>query len=199
MRSDPKPAKAFKTEAAFEQWMRTHHAREPEVWLRLYKKSSGIATITAAQALDVALCWGWIDAIRKAFDEQSFLQRYTPRRQKSVWSQINRDHVARLTKAGRMTPHGQKHVDAAKADGRWEAAYGPMRGVTRETLPEDLLAAIEKNARAKKMLETLDKQNLFALAYRTGRMKTPAGRAKKIATLVATLARGQKIVSRPPK
>ncbi len=198
MSSDPK-IRGFKTEAAFQTWMRQHHARETEVWLRIYKKNSGIATITAPQALDIALCWGWIDAVRKGLDEQSFLQRYTPRRPKSVWSQNNREHVARLSKAGRMTPHGQKQVDAAKADGRWEAAYGPMRGVTKETLPEDLCAAIEKNPRAKKMFQTLDKQNLFALAYRTSRMKTPVGRAKKIATLVATLASGQPIVSRNPK
>jgi uncharacterized protein YdeI (YjbR/CyaY-like superfamily) len=199
MASGPQKIKAFKTQTAFESWMRTHHASETEVWVRLYKKNSGIATITPAEALDVVLCWGWIDAIRKAFDEQSFLQRYTPRTKKSVWSQINRDHIARLTQAGRMTPHGQKQVDAAKADGRWEAAYGPMRGVTKETLPADLRAAIEKSPRAKKTLQTLDKLNLFALAYRTNRMKTPAGRAKKIAALVATLARGQTIVPKRQK
>jgi uncharacterized protein YdeI (YjbR/CyaY-like superfamily) len=196
---NPKRIKPFKTEAAFESWLRKHHASESEIWLRMFKKSSGTATIAAAEALDVALCWGWIDGIRKAYDDDSFLQRYTPRTKNSVWSQINREHVARLTKAGRMTPHGQKQVDAAKADGRWDAAYGPMRGVTRETLPEDLRTAIEKNPRAKKTLQTLDRLNLFALAYRTSRMKTPAGRAKKIASLVATLARGQTIVSRPPK
>ncbi len=196
---NPKKIKQFDTETAFDTWMRTHHARETEVWLRIFKKNSGVATITAAAALDVALCWGWIDAIRKAYDDRSFLQRYTPRTKKSVWSQINRDHVARLTKAGRMTPHGQKQVDAAKADGRWDAAYGPMRAVSKETLPADLQAAIAKSARARKTLETLDKLNLFALVYRTNRMKTPAGRAKKIAALVATLARGQPIVPKRQK
>jgi uncharacterized protein YdeI (YjbR/CyaY-like superfamily) len=192
-------AKTFKTAAAFESWMRTHHASATEVWVRIYKKASGVPTVTPTEALDVVLCWGWIDAIRKGLDEQSFLQRYTPRTRKSVWSQINREHIARLTKAGRMTPHGQKQVDAAKADGRWDAAYGPMRAVTTDTLPEDLRAAIEKNPRAKRTLHTLDKLNLFALAYRTNRMKTPAGRAKKIATLVATLARGQTIVPKRQK
>src|SRR5688572_4845488 len=124
---DPKKVKSFPTEAAFESWLRRHHAREPEVWLRIYKKQSGVRTVTITEALDVALCWGWIDGIRKSFDERSYLQRYTPRRAKSVWSQINRDHVARLTAAGRMTPNGQRQVDAAKADGRWESAYAPMR------------------------------------------------------------------------
>jgi len=109
-----------------------------------------VPTITNAQALDVALCWGWIDGIRKAFDERSFLQRYTPRRARSVWSQINRGHVARLTAVGRMTPHGQRQVDAAKADGRWDAAYAPIRSATKETIPDDLRAAIEASPRARK-------------------------------------------------
>ena len=127
---DPDKIKSFRTQAAFESWLRRNHARETEVWMRIYKKSSGVPTVTPAEALDVVLCWGWIDGIRKSFDDESFLQRYTPRRAKSIWSQINRDHVARLTAAGRMTPHGQRQVDAAKADGRWDAAYAPMRSAT---------------------------------------------------------------------
>jgi uncharacterized protein YdeI (YjbR/CyaY-like superfamily) len=150
--------------------------------------------VTHQEAVDVALCWGWIDGIRKAFDERSFLQRYTPRKARSVWSQINRDNIARLTSAGRMTPHGQRHVDAAKADGRWDAAYAPMRSATQETIPEDLRAAIEANSRALKTFRTLGRQNLFALAFRTNNMKTPAGRSRKIASLVAMLARGETIV-----
>src|SRR5687768_8456416 len=196
---DPRRIKAFKSQAAFEAWLAKHHDREPEVWLEIHKKASGLASVTPAEALDVVLCWGWIDGIRKGLDERSFLQRYTPRGRNSRWSQINRDHVARLVAAGRMTPHGQRQVDAAKADGRWEAAYAPMRDITASTLPADLRAAIEANPRARKTLRTLDKQNLFALAFRTGAMKTPAGRAKKIAALVAMLARGETIhpIKRP--
>ena len=179
-------------------WLRANHAREPEVWINIYKKGSAVPSVTTAQALDVALCWGWIDAIRKSFDERSFLQRYTPRGPRSSWSQINREHVARLIAAGRMTPQGQRQVDAAKADGRWDAAYAPARAVTAETLPADLLAAIAKSPRAKKTFATLDRQNLFSLAFRTGAMKTPEGRARKIEALVATLARGEPIVTRPP-
>jgi uncharacterized protein YdeI (YjbR/CyaY-like superfamily) len=190
---NPKKIKTFRTEANFESWLRRNHARETELWLRIYKKSSEVPTITAAHALDVALCWGWIDGIRKAYDEQSFLQRYTPRRGKSVWSQINRENVARLTAAGRMTPHGQRQIDAAKADGRWAAAYAPMRNASTETIPDDLRAAIEKDAKALNTFKTLGRQNLFALAFRTNNMKTPAGRAKKIAALVAMLARGETI------
>jgi uncharacterized protein YdeI (YjbR/CyaY-like superfamily) len=190
---NPKKIKSFRTEAAFATWLRANHARETELWLKVHKKDSGLPSVTCAQALDVVLCWGWIDGIRKAFDERSFLQRYTPRRARSVWSQINRDHVARLTAAGRMTPHGQRQVDAAKADGRWDAAYAPIRDATKATIPDDLRAAIAANPRARKTFRTLGRQNLFALAFRTNHMKTAAGRAKKIAALVAMLARGQTI------
>jgi len=196
---DPRKIKSFRSEAAFAAWMRRHHARETELWLKIHKKGSGLPTVTNAQALDVALCWGWIDGIRKSFDEHSFLQRYSPRRARSVWSQINRDHVARLTAAGRMTPHGQRQVDAARADGRWDAAYAPMRSASRTTIPEDLRAAIEANPRARKTFRTLGRQNLFSLAFRTNNMKTPAGRAKKIAALVAMLARGETIFPERPR
>ena len=190
---DPARIKTFRTEAAFERWLRSNHARETEVWLRIYKRSSDVPSITPAQALDVVLCWGWIDGVRKSFDGESFLQRYTPRRGRSIWSQINREHVARLTAAGRMTPSGQKQVDAAKADGRWEAAYAPIRSASMDTVPDDLRAAIEASPGARKLFRTLGRQNLFALAFRTNAMKTPAGRAKKIATLVAMLERGETI------
>jgi uncharacterized protein YdeI (YjbR/CyaY-like superfamily) len=191
---NPRRIKAFRDEAAFEQWMRANHAREPELWLKIYKKDSGVATVTYAQALDVALCWGWIDGLKKAFDDRAFLQRFTPRKAKSVWSQINQGHVARLVEAGRMTPHGQKPVNAAKADGRWDAAYAPIRAASADLVPADLRAAIEADPRARRTFSTLNRQNLFALAYRTNSMKTPAGRANKIRALVAMLARGETVV-----
>jgi uncharacterized protein YdeI (YjbR/CyaY-like superfamily) len=191
---NPKKIKSFRSEAAFEKWLAAHHDRETELWLQIHKKGSGLPTVTPAQAIDVALCWGWIDGVRKGLDEKSFLQRFTPRRPKSIWSQINRDNVARLTNAGRMTAHGQRQVDAAKADGRWKAAYAPMRSATEATIPEDLRAAIEASPSALRTFKTLGRQNLFALAFRTNHMKTPAGRAKKIAALVAMLERGEKIV-----
>jgi uncharacterized protein YdeI (YjbR/CyaY-like superfamily) len=191
---DPKKIMSFRTGAAFDRWLAAQHDRETEVWVRIFKKDSRVATVTPAEALDVALCWGWIDGIRKRLDERSFLQRYTPRGAKSRWSQINRDHVARLTAAGRMTPHGQRHVDAAKADGRWEAAYAPIRSASPASIPTDLRAAIEARPRARRTFETLGRMNLFALAYRTNTMRTPAGRARKIAELVAMLERGDTIV-----
>lgn len=196
---DPKKIRSFRTGAAFEAWLRRNHASASEIWLRIYKKSSGVPTVTPAEALDTALCWGWIDGIRKSLDQRSFLQRYSPRTSKSIWSQINRDNVERLIAAGRMTPHGLRQVDAAKADGRWDAAYAPIRSVTEASIPEDLRAAIEANPRARRKYRTLGKLNLFALAFRTNNMKTPSGRAKKIAELVAMLARGETIVPERPK
>lgn len=186
--------RSFATPTALETWMRANHAKAPELWLKVHKKDSGLKSVTCAEALDVMLCWGWIDGLRKGFDEKSFLQRYSPRKAKSIWSQINRENVARLTKAGRMTPHGQKQVDAAKADGRWGKAYAPIRNASHDSIPADLRKAINANARAKKTFATLGRVNLFALAFRTNNMKTPEGRARKIETLVAMLARGETIV-----
>ena len=195
---NPKKIKSFRSAAEFESWLSKHHHRENELWLRVYKKDSGRQTVTTAEALDIVLCWGWIDGMRKAYDESSFLQRYSPRKPKSIWSQINRDNVARLTAARRITPHGQKHIDAAKADGRWDAAYAPMSSASEKTIPEDLRAAIEANPRARKMFQSLNRQNLFSLTFRTNNMKTPLGRARKIEALVAMLAKGETIVPQRP-
>jgi uncharacterized protein YdeI (YjbR/CyaY-like superfamily) len=196
---NPKRIKSFRSQAAFASWLGRNHDKEPEVWLRIFKKASGHPTVTVAEALDVVLCWGWIDSIKKSYDEESFLQRYSPRGGKSIWSQINRDHVARLTAEGRMTPHGQRHVDAAKADGRWAAAYAPIRSASEATVPADLRAAIDANPDASRTFRTLGRMNLFALTFRTNNMKTPAGRARKIASLVDMLARGEVIVPERPR
>jgi uncharacterized protein YdeI (YjbR/CyaY-like superfamily) len=199
---DPKNIRSFATAKALETWMRRHHDKAPELWLKVHKKDSGLRSVNCAEALDVMLCWGWIDGLRKGLDERSFLQRYSPRKAKSIWSQINRENIARLTRAGRMTPHGQKQVDAAKADGRWGAAYAPIRSASKATIPADLRKAIRGNAKANERFATLGRMNLFAMIFRTNNMKTAAGRQKKIAALVAMLARGETIVpekSRPPK
>jgi uncharacterized protein YdeI (YjbR/CyaY-like superfamily) len=190
----PKSIRAFDSEAAFEVWLAANHDKTSELYLRIYKKGTGKKTVTYAEALDVALCWGWIDGIKKSFDDKSFLQRFTPRRPKSIWSQRNREHIARLLAAGRLTPHGLAHVTAAKADGRWEAAYAP--GSTM-TVPADLLAAIEAEPRARITFRALDKQNLYALAFRLGNIKTAAGRTRRIAAFVDMLKRGQTL--HPPR
>jgi uncharacterized protein YdeI (YjbR/CyaY-like superfamily) len=191
---DPKTIKAFKTGAALEKWIAANHGRATELWIRIYKKASGVPTITYGEALDIALCWGWIDGLKKSYDAQSFIQRFSPRRPRSVWSQVNQGHVSRLIAAGRMTPHGQKQIEAAKADGRWARAYAPIRSAGVDSIPKDLMAAIDASRRARKTFDTLNKMNLFALAYRTNQMKTPAGRARKIAEIVGMLARGAIIV-----
>lgn len=196
---DPSKIRSFRDGKAFETWLSANHDRETELWVRIFKKAAGLASVTAAEALDVALCWGWIDGLRKGLDDRSYLQRYTPRRARSIWSRINREHVARLTAAGRMTAHGQRHVDAARADGRWDAAYAPLREASRETVPADLRAAIEASPRARRTFATLGKVNLFSLAFRTNQMKTAAGRARKIASLVSMLARGETIVPERPR
>ena len=191
--------KPFASSKALETWMRANHAKAPELWIKIHKKDSGLRSVTAAEALDVMLCWGWIDGLRRGFDQQSFLQRYTPRRARSIWSQVNRVHVARLIKSGRMTPHGQAQIDAAKKDGRWRAAYAPIRSISADKLPPDLLKAIRANAQARKTFSTLSRMNLFSLVFRTNNMKTPEGRARKIATLVAMLARGETVVPQKAK
>lgn len=185
---NPDHIKSFKDEAAFYDWLAQHHASWDEVWVRIFKKASGTPSITSLQGVDVVLCWGWIDAIRKAYDEVSFLQRYTPRGRKSLWSQINRNNIVRLTASGRMTEHGLRHVEAAMADGRWDAAYAAGKDMV---VPDDLLAAIEAEPKARQTFDTLNRQNQFALAFRLGNLKTAAGREKKIKTFVAMLARGE--------
>jgi len=187
---DPAKVREFVDAESFYRWLEQHHATEEEVWIKIHKVNSGLASITPKEAIDAVLCWGWIDAIRKGFDDKSFLQRYTRRGRTSVWSQINVDNVARLIEAGRMTEHGLVHVEAAKADGRWERAYGSGKGLK---VPDDLQAAIDADPAARDMLGRLSEQNRFALAFRMHNIKTPAGRSRKIAAFVEMLARGETI------
>jgi uncharacterized protein YdeI (YjbR/CyaY-like superfamily) len=185
---DPKSVRAFASEAEFEAWLSKHHDRKKEVWIKIFKKGTGEPTVTPAQAIDVALCWGWIDGIRKAHDERAFLQRFTPRGPKSRWSQINRDNVERLVEAKRMKPAGRHQVDAAKADGRWDAAYASP---ANSEVPPDLLAAIRANGKAHATFRSLNRINVYAIAYRMHHIKTPARRAQKLKEIVAMLAKGK--------
>jgi uncharacterized protein YdeI (YjbR/CyaY-like superfamily) len=187
---DPAHVHEFVDADAFHAWLAKHHDQQSEVWIKIHKLGSKRPSITPKQAIDVVLCWGWIDAVRKGFDDQSFLQRYTPRGKKSIWSQINVDNVARLTREGRMTPHGQREIDAAKADGRWARAYGSGQDMK---IPQALQAAIDASPKAKAMLATLSAQNRFALAFRVHNLKTEAGKQKRIAAFVEMLERGETI------
>ena len=187
---DPRNIREFKDAQAFYTWLGKHHRNQDEVWIKIHKVASGLKSITPKEAIDVALCWGWIDAVRKAFDDRSFLQRYTPRGRKSIWSAINVDNVNRLIKEGRMTEHGLRQVEAAKADGRWARAYNGGRNMK---IPADLQAAIDAEPKARAMLDKLNAQNRFALAFRTNNMKTAVGRKRKIEAFVDMLKRGETI------
>lgn len=186
----PEKVREFEDFRSFYDWLAEHHDRWDEVWIKLHKVGSGLRSITPKEAIDAVLCWGWIDAVRKAHDERSYLQRYTPRGPKSIWSKINVDNVARLEAAGLMTEHGRRHVAAAKADGRWDKAYGSGKDLK---IPDDLQAAIDAEPAAKAMLGRLTEQNRFALAFRVHNMKTEAGRKKKIESFVEMLKRGETI------
>jgi uncharacterized protein YdeI (YjbR/CyaY-like superfamily) len=187
---NPGRIRTFEDAESFYKWLGKHHDREGEIWIKIHKVDSNLKSITPKEAIDVVLCWGWIDGLRKGFDDNSYLQRYTPRTSKSIWSQINVDNVARLVKEGRMTEHGSRQADLAKSDGRWARAY---KGGKDLKIPNDLQAAIDADPKAKAMLAKLSAQNRFALAFRTHNMKTEAGRRKKIEAFVAMLKRGETI------
>ncbi len=186
---NPDNVHEFKDAAALGKWYRKNHA-SAEMWIKVHKKGSGLKSITIAEALDEALCCGWIDAIRKSFDENSYLQRYTPRTKTSIWSQVNIGHIERLRAAGRMQPAGEAQVKLAQDDGRWAKAYG---GFSKDQFPSDLLAAIEAEPKALELFQKLTSQNRYALGFRTHNMKTEAGRKKKIAEFVEMLKRGETI------
>ena len=186
---DPRKVHEFEDERAFEAWLHKNWNREQEVWIKIHKLRSGLPSITPQQAIDVCLCWGWIDGIRKGYDETSFLQRYTPRTKKSIWSQINIAKVERLAQQRRMQPPGIAQVDAAKADGRWAAAYR----MSKSEPPPDLLAAIRADPEASATYETLSAQNRFSLTFRTMAVKSAEARQRRIAAFVEMLKEGRTI------
>ena len=180
--------KSFKTQAAFDAWMAKNHAKTDGLWVRFYKKASGVPTVTYAEAVEVALIWGWIDGQRKSLDTESFLQLYTPRRKRSLWSKINKQHIARLTGAGRMQPAGLAEVERAKADGRWDQAYGNARDIE---MPKDFLRALAKDKQAKAFFAGLNKANHYAIAWRLATAAKPETRARRMAALLAMMAEGK--------
>src|SRR5258708_38442861 len=186
---DPGKVREFKTAERFYKWLAKHHDKADELWIRVHKVGSGLKSITPREAIDVVLCWGWIDGVRKGLDDRSFLQRYTPRGKESIWSQINVGNVARLIDEGRMTERGLRQVEAAKADGRWHRAYR-SKGTK---IPADLQAAIDAEPKARRTFDEINAQNRFALAFRPQNMKTERGRRKKIETFVDMLKRGETI------
>lgn len=190
------PAKAelpillFDDAGAWETWLAEHHATSPGLWLRLAKKNAPLRSVTYPEALDAALCYGWIDGQKKSFDEHTWLQKFTPRGPKSLWSKINRDRVDALAAAGRMQPAGLAAVERAKADGRWDAAYDSQRTAT---VPDDFQAALDRSPRAAEFFATLNGANRYAILFRVQTAAKPETRAKRIATLIAMLERGEKL------
>lgn len=180
---------AFKSSAAFRKWLAAHHDTADGIWLRIFKKVSGKKTVTYDEALDEALCFGWIDGLKKSYDEHSFIQRFTPRRARSGWSKRNTLLVERLTKAGLMMPAGIKAVDAARADGRWQAAYEPPHDAAP---PEDFLKALSRDKKAKAFFETLNRANVYAIVYRLKTAKKPETRARRMQNILAMMSRGEK-------
>ena len=184
------PVRAFASFQRWEAWLVKNHQRSSGLWLRLYKKGSGIPSVSYAEALDGALCCGWIDAQKDKFDAGSWLQRFCPRRPKSQWSKRNIAHVARLTKAGRMQAAGLAEVAAAKKDGRWAAAYDPP---SQHEVPADFLAALAKDKKALAFFATLNRANTYGIAYRLQTAKKPETRARRFEALLALLKKGQKL------
>jgi uncharacterized protein YdeI (YjbR/CyaY-like superfamily) len=184
------PVLAFPDQAAFEAWLETEGATAPGVYVKLAKKGAGVPSVTYAEVVESALCFGWIDGRSNRLDDRFYLQRMTPRRAKSVWSQKNVDAVEALTLAGRMRPGGMAAVEAARADGRWERAYA---GSATITVPDDLAEALAAEPAAQQEFETLDGANRYAVLWRVHTANTPATRAKRIANLVQMLAEGRRI------
>ena len=180
---------SFKSLDKWESWLAKNHSKSEGVWLRLSKKDSSEKTISYAEALDGALCFGWIDGRKEKFDTESWLQRFTPRRPKSIWSKRNIEHTERLIKAKKMRSAGLHQIEKAKEDGRWSAAYDAP---SESKVPEDFLKALEKNKKAEAFFKTLNKANTYAIVWRLQTAKKPETREKRVKTIIEMLGKGEK-------
>lgn len=187
---DPSKIMSFEDQKAWEKWLSKYYQQQEGIWLKLYKKASDIKSVNYQEALDVALCYGWIDGQVKKLDENARVQRFTPRRPRSIWSKRNTEHVARLIKAGLMKPAGLAEIERAKEDGRWEKAY---ESSTNTTIPEDFLKELEKNKKAKDFWEVLNKTNKFAMIWQVNDARREETRVRRINKFVEMLARGEKL------
>ena len=183
------PVEAFASQGDWATWLEEHHATAPGVWLRFAKKASGIESVSYGEAVEVALCYGWIDGQMRRLDERFYLQRFTPRRRRSSWSKVNVEKATALIESGRMRPAGLAEVERAKADGRWAAAYEPP---SRIAVPDDLERAFEANPKAREAFAALDSQNRYAILYRVHGAKRPETRARRIERFVAMLNEGRR-------
>lgn len=184
------PTIEFKTAKMFETWLLKNHENSKGLWIKIFKKDSGEKTISYAEALDIALCYGWIDGQKQSFDDQAWLQKFTPRRDKSIWSKVNIGHVERLINEGRIRPAGCKAIEKAKTDGSWEKAYDSS---SKMTIPEDFLKELSKNKTAEAFFKTLNKTNLFSIGFRLQTAKKQETREKRMKEIIEKLAKGEKL------
>jgi uncharacterized protein YdeI (YjbR/CyaY-like superfamily) len=178
----------FTSSLDFRTWLAKNHSHSDDIWLRIYKKDSGVASVTYSEAVDQAICFGWIDGQRKPNDKQSWLQKFTPRRPKSSWSKNNTQHAERLIKSGEIAPAGLKEIKAAKTDGRWKAAYDSFG---KAAAPDDFVKALARNRKAKAFFETLSKTNLYSITYRLQTAKKPETRQERMRAIIEMLSRGE--------
>jgi uncharacterized protein YdeI (YjbR/CyaY-like superfamily) len=180
---------AFASAIEWERWLAKNHANCNGLWLRFFKKGAGVPSVSHAEALDVALCYGWIDGQLKKHDEKSWVHKFTPRRPKSIWSKRNREHIERLVKSGKMSAAGLKEVEAAKGDGRWDRAYDSPSNMT---VPDDFLKSLAKHKKAAKFFGSLNKTNIYAIAWRLQTARKPETREKRMTAILKMLAAGKK-------
>jgi uncharacterized protein YdeI (YjbR/CyaY-like superfamily) len=181
--------KLFNTIPDWESWLEANHGQFEGIWLMIAKKGSGKTTVTYLEALHVALCYGWIDGQVKTYDQQYYIQKFTPRRAKSLWSKLNVERAERLIKEGKMKPAGLKAIEKAKADGIWDAAYDPG---SKMTIPDDFMQELQKNKKASDFFKTLDKTNLFAIGFRLQTARKPETREKRMREIIEMLEKGKK-------
>lgn len=190
MQVDASEIMLFRTYGEWEHWLEKNFEKEDGIWVRFAKKNSGLTSISYAEAVDVALCFGWIDSLVNKYDDKSYIQKFTPRRKRSIWSKINREKIEKLTQLGKMRPAGLAQVEAAKADGRWAAAYDAP---STSTIPDEFMVELAKNKKAKEFFATLTKSNVYAIAWRLQTAKKPETRARRTKAIIAMFARGEKL------
>jgi uncharacterized protein YdeI (YjbR/CyaY-like superfamily) len=190
MKSSELPVLPFANKKKWSAWLAKQHEKSKGIWLQLAKKDSGIASVTYEEAVEAALCYGWIDGQKKGYDDKFWLQKFTPRGPKSIWSKINTEKVERLIASGEMQPAGLKAVEAARSDGRWDAAYASQRNIS---VPEDLQAALDQNTKAKASFSTLKSAERYSILFRIQTAKKPETRAKRIQQCIEMLERNEKI------
>lgn len=186
---DPGKMMVFATPKALAKWLKENHASESELWIKIFKKGSGVPSVSWEQLVIETLCWGWIDGVKKSLDEHTYVQRITPRKARSSWSKKNTEHVERLTAEGRMQEQGLVHVRAAKADGRWQAAYSPA---SEMNVPADFIAAVESKPKLKVFFETLNRSSRYVIAYGLSTAKKPETRQRRFEKFLDMLARNEK-------